>query len=78
MRKIVALVLLFLTATIVLFQDREPVLAGETAHISCDDDNIITRKKGDEEQLFRINTKTDDTWRFEGPDMGWVKMREPS
>jgi hypothetical protein len=78
MRKSVAWVLLLLTVTIFLFQNREPVLAGEIPNISCGDYNIITRKKGDEEQLFRINTKTGETWRFEGLDIGWVKMREQS
>ena len=67
---------LLLTASIFLFQDMGPALAGETTNISCGDYNIITRKKGDEEQLFRINNKTGETWLFKGPDIGWAKMRE--
>jgi hypothetical protein len=78
MRKSAVLVFLFLAVTVFLFQDRTPVLAGDSANISCGDYTIITRRKGDEEQLFRINTKTGETWRFEGPDIGWVKMREQS
>jgi hypothetical protein len=78
MRKITALFFLFLTFAVFLFQDVNLLLAGDTASISCGDYNIITRKVGDDEQLFRINAKTGETWRYEKPDIGWVKVREQS
>jgi len=76
MKKIIALFSLFLAVTVFLFQDAGRLLAGEIASIACGDYNIITRKKGDEELLFRINTKTGETWTIRDPDIGWVKMRE--
>jgi hypothetical protein len=76
MKKITVLFFLFLTFEIFLSQDANRLFAGDAASISCGDYNIITRKVGDDEQLFRINTKTGETWRYEKPDIGWVKVRE--
>ena len=53
----------------------------ETLQINCGDYNLVTRKTGEygrgEEELFRINNKTGETWRLKRQvDPIWDKIKE--
>ncbi len=55
-------------------------VAESTGQIICGDYQLVTRTRNDdgkeEELLYRINTKTGETWMLHGQDIGWVKLRE--
>lgn len=79
-------VLFFFVITAFLPQGEKKVFAASTGQVSCGDYELLTRKvvKEDkaskavsvEEELYRINNKTGETWKYKGFDTGWEKVRE--